>query len=306
MQPALSVIVFTVCSGAGYGLFVLTVLLHLTRGITSGAILSAGITALVLITVGLLASTRHLANPRNAWRAFSRFRSSWLSREGIAAVLFYPFAVLYVATAGGLGLRDGAVATLGVLSALLALGTVFCTGMIYACLRTIRQWHSPLVPLNYLVLGLATGSLLLSLILALHGSPATPAMVALSIGLVVAAALVKLVYFYWIGAPQGSTINTAVGVTRARVRLFDSGHSSSTFLDREFGFQASPERVRLLRIAVVVLAFALPLLLLLLSHSVAALLPAALLALAGAGIERWLFFAEARHVVNLFYGAART
>lgn len=306
MQPAFSVIIFTVCSGAGYGLIALTVLLALSDGVTGNAILSAGLTALVLITIGLLASTRHLANPRNAWRAFSRFRSSWLSREAIFAVAFYPFAVLYIAIAGGLGLSGWPVAAAAVLTAVLALATVFCTGMIYACLRTIRQWHSPLVPLNYLLLGLASGSLLLSLILALHGSPVVAAAGHLSLGLVAVAALVKLVYYYWIGQPQGSTINTAVGITRAQVRLFDSGQSSSNFLNREFGFQASAGLIRMLRSAVLVLAFALPLLLLALSQATAALTLAVLAALVGTGIERWLFFAEARHVVNLFYGAPRT
>lgn len=310
MHPALSVILFTVSSGAGYGLVVLTVLLALTGlggGLSAPVILSAGVVGLILITVGLLASTRHLANPKNAWRAFSRFRSSWLSREAVFAVLFYPFAVAWIGLAGWFGWSHWTVDLLGLANALLALVTVYCTGMIYACLRTIRQWHNPLVPANYLLLGLASGALPLLAILSWHGSPALAPTLWLALALLLAAAAGKILYYQWIGLPQSSTLNTAVGVTRAQVRLFDSGQSSGNFLTREFGYRPSPERIRALRLAVYGLAFAVPLVLLALtgaSDPVPVTVACAVM-LVGTGIERWLFFAEARHVVNLFYGQAR-
>ena len=37
------------------------------------------------MSLGLLSSVLHLANPKNAWRSFSRFRTSWLSREAVFA-----------------------------------------------------------------------------------------------------------------------------------------------------------------------------------------------------------------------------
>lgn len=309
MNPALSVILFTISSGAGYGLLMLTVLLALTPlggELPAMVILIAGVVALILITVGLLASTQHLANPKNAWRAFSRFRSSWLSREAVFAVLLYPFALLWLAAAGWFGRAHWIIDALGLASALLALVTVLCTGMIYACLRTIRQWHNPLVPVNYLLLGLANGALLLVAILAWHETP-TQAATGLGLALVASAAVTKGLYYYWIGLPQSSTLNTAVGVTRARVRLFESGESSGNFLTREFGFRPTPELIRRLRLAVYGLTFVIPLVLLLLPGppglSLAGVATAAMLI--GTGIERWLFFAEARHVVNLFYGQPR-
>ncbi len=305
MHPALSVIIFTVSSGAGYGLVMLTVLLALTSGALSAeVILSAGVVGLLLITVGLLASTRHLANPKNAWRAFSRFRGSWLSREAVFAVVFYPFALVWFAAAGWLGWSHWLLDLIGLLTALLALITVFSTGMIYACLRTIRQWHNPLVPTNYLLLSLFSGVLLLVLILSWQGSPALATSVTLSLALLTTAALGKALYYHWIGLPQGSTLNTAVGVTRARVRLFDSGQSSGNFLTREFGYRPTPILIRKLRLMVYTLGFVLPLLLLALPGTPGPSLAASatVAALVGIGIERWLFFAEARHVVNLFYG----
>ena len=97
MHPAYSVILFTTASGAGYGLLALLGLVGISHGEASS--LAFGLTAMVialgLITVGLLSSTFHLGHPERAWRAFSQWRSSWLSREGVAAVLTYVPALLF-------------------------------------------------------------------------------------------------------------------------------------------------------------------------------------------------------------------
>lgn len=310
MHPALSVIFFTVASGAGFGLVMLTVALGLLGGVPGLGVpgtLAALILGVVLATAGLLASTLHLANPKNAWRAFFRFRTSWLSREAVFSVLFYPCVATY---ALGLWLTGGTPAVwavvAGVLTLLLALATVFATGMIYASLRTIPQWNSPLVPTNYLLLSLASGAVLLTgVTVAFGGAPAVAAPLALV--LLVAAGLAKAVYFFWIGKPQGPSINSAVGVTRASVKLLEAGQSSDSFLNREFSFEAAAARINQLRVVVYVCGFLLPFLLLVaLLRTDAASLALALLApaLLGVGLlaERWLFFAEARHVVNLFYG----
>ena len=91
MHPAYSVIVFTTLSGAGYGLLFLLSLLG-----ASGLLPSErwfGVTGLglafVLITVGLLSSSLHLGHPERAWRAFSQWRSSWLSREAVVSLFTY-------------------------------------------------------------------------------------------------------------------------------------------------------------------------------------------------------------------------
>ena len=104
MHPAFSVLIFTVTSGAGYGLMSLLILGHLTGSAQlqdSSMVLSAGFLALALVTGGLLSSTLHLSNPKNAWRAFSRFKTSWLSREAVFAVLFYPFSLIYLISSWG-------------------------------------------------------------------------------------------------------------------------------------------------------------------------------------------------------------
>lgn len=305
MHPAISVICFTLLSGAGYGLLTL---LCLDSAFEFGLVyevnrrLILAVIGLVLVTIGLLCSTFHLANPKNAWRAFFRFRTSWLSREGVFAVLLYPVALLwlYLLWSDNLEavfwMKFFAFATV-----LLAIATLVSTGMIYACLKTIRQWNTALTPANYMLLGLMLGALIL-----LVGA-GNDAAAKLALGLVGIACISKVIYFYWIGQPAGPTINSALGFTRATVRLLDVGHGAGNFLTDEFGFELARTKLLWLRFLCVVSGFILPALLLILFNRNPLVDVAALLfAFCGVFIERWLFFAEARHVVNLYHGAQRT
>lgn len=311
MHPAFSVIFFTVASGAGFGLFSLLFLADVFRlggGFTREQLVIGGLIALGLIAFGLLASTFHLANPKNAWRAVTRFRTSWLAREGVFALMFMPLALIYLISIwfeAPLWLREG----FGLLSAVLAWITVFSTGMIYACLKTIRQWNSPLVPANYLALGYASGSLLLLLGAVIAGLDVIP-YIAMSALIVSIAAVLKAIYYFWIQSPGLSpTINTATGLTRAKVKLLDTGHTHGTFLTQEFGFQIARQKAGLLRIVVFIVGFGVPGLMLVWlfdqQSSQTAAIVAVVAGILGTAVERWLFFAEARHVVNLYHGAQR-
>jgi DMSO reductase anchor subunit len=311
MHPAFSVIFFTVASGAGFGLFSLLFIadfFKLGGGFNQDQLVAGGLIAMGLVVFGLLSSTFHLANPKNAWRAVSRFRTSWLSREGVFAIVFMPLALLYLGSIlfdAPQWLRVGS----GFLTAVMAWITVFSTGMIYACLKTIRQWNTPLVPANYLALGYASGSLLLLLGAVIAGLDTTP-YIAMSALIMAIAAVLKAIYYFWIRSPGLSpTINTATGLTRAKVKLLDTGHTHGTFLTQEFGFQIARQKAGLLKLVVFVVGFALPGLMLMWVFNqegghVAAII-AAVAGLLGAAVERWLFFAEARHVVNLYHGAQR-
>ena len=312
MHPAFSVIFFTVSSGAGFGLFVLLVLadlLGLGGGLSTDQKLTAGVIALLLISGGLTSSVFHLANPKNAWRAFSRYRTSWLSREGVFAVIFFPFALAYLGLTW-LGMSDLVWLTkvMGVIAVLLAWITIFSTGMIYACLKTIRQWNSPLVPANYLALGHFLGALILLAIANYSNAVALGAYVALTMGLLVIAATLKAIYYFWIVNPGAtSSIKTATGFTRGNVRLLDTGHTHGTFLTQEFGFQVARQFSILLKMVVFLAAFVIPAILLLAMPATQEnLYILTVIALIGIFTERWLFFAEARHVVNLYHGAQRT
>jgi DMSO reductase anchor subunit len=225
----------------------------------------------------------------------------------VLSVAFYPFALVYLALYWldmwpVLRHLSGAVATL------IAWMTIFSTAMIYASLKTIRQWNTPLVPAAYLSLGHFSGGMIL-LVVAMMAEVDVMPYVLMSLFQLFVAAFVKAIYFYWINRTgAGSSINTATGFTRAQVRLMDAGHTHGTFLTQEFGYQVPRLRASALKVVSMVLAFALPVLLLglALKQASLALGVAALLSVfAGLIAERWLFFAEARHVVTLFHGAQR-
>lgn len=310
MHPALSVIFFTVVSGAGYGLFAFTAFfnaIHDDSPLAKSQILLFCGVALVLITMGLISSTFHLANPKNAWRAFSRFRTSWLAREGVLAVAFYPLALIYLYNVwqGTQASSSTVFLIYSVFVALWAIITVFSTGMIYACLKTIRQWHNALTPVNYIGLGIMLGIAMFLLLFSIS-QPLSKELLITAEYAILLAAVAKIVYFFWIGNPAGPTINTATSFTSSKVRLLDVGHTAGTFLTEEFGYEVARKKLIALRWLVIFLAFVLPMIFLWLSQSLLAvqiaLALAVISAFAGVMLERWLFFAEARHVVNLYHG----
>ena len=318
MKPALSIIFFTVSSGAGLGLCALLALVDLFApgALPERAIWRGMLLALLLVGAGLVSSVVHLANPANAWRAFSRFRTSWLSREAVFAVIFFVFAAGYALLVfnGTAGFGRKMLASL---TCALAWTVIFCTAMIYASLKPIRQWHTRWTPLNYALLGHWSGALLLvGLALAYANDAKAFVRATLAIGIVALAS--KLGYWLAIADERAAaTLERAIGVAQgvsppgpisvAHARLLDVGHSHGTFLTHEFGFVLAREHARALRIAAVALGFALPLAWLLAGPlEVQAALAAAVLCIIGLLTERWLFFAEARHTVRLYHGDPRT
>ena len=312
MHPSRSVIFFTTASGTGYGLLALIGVLAGFGPLPAGRPFAIAALALAfgLISAGLISSTFHLGRPERAWRAFSQWRSSWLSREGVAAVVTYVPAGLFAFAWLWFGKPNGIVTLLGALSALMAAATVYCTAMIYASLRPIRQWHNGWVVPNYLLLALFTGAVWLNAIVSVWpGDSFTTATLALAAG--VAALVGKLRYWNSIDTGKSaSTVASATGLGNlGTVRLFEAPHTEENYLLREMGFQVARRHAAKLRRISLALLFALPLLLtaLTLVTAGAAAALAAVLACVSASvgvlIERWLFFAEAKHTVTLYYGA---
>ena len=303
MNPAYSVILFTTASGAGYGLLALLGLMGVRAGQPT-SLLFACVTlviALGLITVGLLSSTLHLGRPERAWRALSQWKTSWLSREGVAAVLTYPVALAFGLVWSGLAPYPHAIAPLGLLTASFALTTVFTTGKIYATLTTIRAWNQPLTVPVYLFFALASGGALYLAITALFGKdPDTVASVA-GFALIM---LALLKFRYWKAideAPRDRTMGDATGLGDT-VRQWEVPHTSKNFIQREMGFVVARRHAKRLRALFFILLAIVGLLELAAIAAPAFALPAALILLVGAWVERWLFFAEGEHVVTLFYG----
>jgi len=306
MRPALSVIFFTVLSGAGLGLFALLALVQIAgaqSALSPTMHLWAGAMALVLVAAGLMSSTLHLANPKNVWRAVTRVRTSWLSREGVLALIFFPVAFAWLA-AGYFGVSAGLQTTAGIAALLLAWATLFSTGMIYACLKTIPRWNNRLVPAAYMANGHLSGALILLALAAADRKP-TGLYVVLVLVFLVLAAAVKGAYFrkFRPAATGAHSLSAAVGMTAASAKLLDAGHTHGTFLTEEFVFRLGRERANQLRLMFVALSLCLPALVVGFGMRMPAVLAVAAVAcLAGLVIERWLFFAEAQHVVRLFHG----
>jgi DMSO reductase anchor subunit len=268
--------------------------------------------ALALIVSGLLSSTLHLGRPERAWRALSQWRSSWLSREGVAAIVAFGPISLYAFLWAFFGRNSGLVGVIGVAAAILSLLTVYTTSMIYASLRTIPAWSNPWTPVAYGVFALATGGLLAAFLFGLWKLPAAGAVAWLVFGTVIAALCVKLVYWRHIDkAPARSTAESATGLGGfGRVKLIDAPHTQTNYLMEEMGFKIARKHARKLRLIALAAAFGAPALLLL-AAQFAPSLASPLLALAcasgavGIAVERWLFFAEAKHSVTLYYGESR-
>jgi DMSO reductase anchor subunit len=265
----------------------------------------------MLVTTGLLASSLHLGRPERALRALTQVGSSWLSREAVVALATYaPLAVL----AFGWGIQgrgDGAMTLAALLATIGSIVTVYCTAMIYRSLKPVHQWANAHVVPVYLALALMTGALLLTALLQLWGRP-DRLVAAIAVLATAAAVLLKERYWRFVDAmPAASTVGSATGLGRlGEVRLLEPPHTGSNYLMKEMGFRVARKHALKLRRVALVLGFALPLLLSLCAALVAgplgafAALLAAGSALAGVLVERWLFFAEAKHTVTLYYGAA--
>ena len=289
MHPASSVIIFNTFSGLGFGLLF---------WLGMGALVPTGVGAFIWFAIayvlavgGLIASTFHLGHPERALKAFSQWKTSWLSREGVCAV----FALLVMALYGAaLVFADTRLTLVGFVGAIASLGVVFTTSMIYTQMKTVPRWRHWTTPAMYLLLSVGGGALLAN----------QPYIAA---GLLAVAGILQV--FAWRSgdtrfAQSGTDMATATGLGHiGKVRAFEPPHTGTNYLMREFIHQVGRKHAYRLRIITLGLGFALPVLLLVFffdNHIIAAI--AILSHIAGVLALRWLFFAQAEHVVGLYYG----
>ncbi len=315
MHPAKSVILFTTASGAGYGLLAWMGLLGAFGLLPAEfwlGLLGFGI-AFGLVILGLLSSTFHLGHPERAWRALSQWRSSWLSREGVAAVFTFLPAGLFALAWIFLGSNQGLAGLIGLIAALSCIATVACTAMIYASLKTIRAWRNNWTLPIYLLMAALSGGLLLQVFLSIWRLPLAETFPWVVLLLFVLTLAAKVLYWRELGREEGgSTAESATGLGHlGKVRLLEAPHSESNYLMQEMGFRIARKHAEKLRRFVVLIGFGLPFLATLVGLALpgslaaaAAVIGAAFFAL-GVAVERWLFFAEAKHVVSLYYGESR-
>ena len=313
MHPAYSVIFFTTASGAGYGMLVWIAILGATGNVPAetGNGLTVFAVSLALITAGLLSSTFHLGHPERAWRAFSQWRSSWLSREGVAAVVTYAPTLLFALGWIVFESNEGLWGIAGITAAAAALVTVACTGMIYASLRAIPRWTDITVVPIYLAFSLSSGGALAFATLAPFDAVSDTWALAVSAA-IAATWLLKLGYWRRIdNAAPVATAESATGLGHiGTVRQFEAPHTGENYIMREMGYRIARKHTTRLRTIALVAGGPIPVICFAICAGIDGTLvsifaAAGFVALAaGTLIERWLFFAEAQHASMLYYGAS--
>ncbi len=327
MKPHPSILFFTWLAGLGQGLLLALAALEFTRGdvLAASARDLAGAVALgvALLAAGLVASVFHLGRPSRGWRAASQWRTSWLSREVIVLPALMAATTLHAALlwmtedVSAPAVRATAAACVG-----LALALWWCTGMIYAGLRMVQAWATPLTPLVFAALGAAGGTLLAGAWCARvavtgdgfedGGSEVVALLAVAAAALVVVASVLKALWWQRLRTlmPR-STLQSALAIPRPQIRQLAMGMTGGSFNTREFFHGRSPAVVHVMAAAMVLFAGAVPLLLAVIGwqQAVHGEVDAAALTLGGAVVahslgvlaERWLFFAWAQHPQNLYY-----
>ena len=288
MHPAKSVIIFTSLSGVGFGLlFFLGIGLPSPKG---WAAFLFFLIAYALAVGGLIASTFHLGRPERSLKAFTQWRTSWLSREAWLAVAALTVMAFYGA---GIVFFGVAVVLLGWLGAILSIATVYATSMIYAQLKTVPRWNTPLTCVLFIILALTGGAILTS-------------NVEMALSLLICSGVVQVAY--WVSGDQafikgGTTLATATGLgKKGVVRAFEPPHTGTNYLLREFVHLVGRKHASKLRMISLILMVGTPILIFSIAVTPITAFIAIIAHISGLFISRWLFFAQAEHVVGLYYG----
>ena len=311
MKPDSAVIFFTVVSGAGYGILITLSILMLKSEIffyTNTKIIFS-IASFCLIVSGLFSSTIHLGHPLRAWRALSQWKSSWLSREGVAAIFtFVPMLIFFyfwIFTELNY-FKNLFIFLTGICSII----TIFCTAKIYSSLKTIPAWNNPFVNIIYIINAIITGSIISFFILYffnidlffLNNFIIIVSMLAL---------LLKLSYWYSIKKNKTSDIGSATGLGKAsKVDFFEGPHTGKNFLTSEMVNNLKKTKSLFLRFVFCIFTYIMPAYyiynkndIIISEHaSLAVIIIIVCLSIIGMFIERWLFFIESKHTVSLYYG----
>lgn len=321
MHPAFSVIFLTTLIGAGQGLFLALVTAESFSHMGAltpqdDAFYSTGsLLSLALLVAGLAASFFHLGHPERAWRSAAMWRTSWLSREVIALPAFMGIVFIY----GVLHYLDwnpkvfGTAALpetdltlmVGIVGVVLCFALFICTGMIYACLKFLQEWHTPLTPINYTLFGMSSGFTLATAYAAHYSLEVTGLFGTWAIILTLAALVTR-------GASllrnkrikHRSTLRTAIGVRHSSIQQKSQGSMGGSFNTREYFHGMGALFFKSIKWIFLLLVFPLPLLLLGVGLSTGAtvlLVLAFAVQYVGLIAERWFFFAQANHPQNLYY-----
>lgn len=311
MNPAFSVVFLTTLIGVGQGLLIALYAAEVAA--RSGVIAmpdgvrffgTGAALAVAFAVLGLFASFFHLGRPERAWRSAACWRTSWLSREVIALPSFIALVASYGAAHA---LRWPGTLALGALAALVCVALFVCTAMIYACIKFLQEWSSPLTVVNFFVLGLASGCTLAAAFSAFAAPALTPAYATVAAVLTIVGLITRSASLLRNARLRPkSTLQTAIGVRHPRIVQKSQGFMGGSFNTREFFHGRSRAALRGVKWGFLALAFVVPVTLLAAAHAhpAAAMLASAfVLQWLGLLAERWFFLAQANHPQNLYYQA---
>jgi sulfite dehydrogenase (quinone) subunit SoeC len=318
MKPAFSVVFLTTLSGAGQGLLIALFGVEVAArfGMFAAAdtppqtfFVNGAALAVVLGGLGLLASFFHLGHPERAWRAIAMWRTSWLSRECLALPVFLACAFAY-----GVAHWFGSPwsVEIGALGVIASAVLFVCTSMIYACLRFLQEWATPLTMVNFVLLGCTSG-FTFATACAAWLAPSLVGGLAVCAGVLTLAGCASRIATLMRNArlrPK-STVQSATGIKSPNLVQKSRGFTAGAFNLREFFHGKTPQTLQRIKWTFLVAAFAVPVVLIALGGSASSiadslwlLCAACVVQYTGLVAERWFFFAEARHPQNLYYRQA--
>lgn len=322
MKPAISVILLTTLIGAGQGLFIAVysaewlVLLGVLEAPGNDISGQAAGLSLMLLVLGLLASFFHLGHPERAWRSAAMWRTSWLSREVIALpsamLMIFGYAALKLTGVDvvmftlGQDIQITLSIVVGFVGVLAVCALFICTAMIYACVKFLPQWHSPLTVVNFLLLGCASGFTLATSLAVYSTDNRFAYFAGMAIFLTLAGMVSRFASLARNRRIRGpSTLQSAIGIHHPNIRQTAQGAMGGSFNTRAFIHGFAPVVVRFARRTFIVLVFLAPLALLLTANEDSLILCLFAIGLQYLGllVERWYFFIEAEHPQNLYYQA---
>ena len=321
MHPAFSVIFLTTLIGVGQGLFLAIYTgevygtLDLLPAQSHNFYVTGSVLALFFLVAGLAASFFHLGHPERAWRSASQWRTSWLSREVIVlpavigVIFIYGLVHLLGLNLARFGFETGLANDLSLLigagGTLVTFLLYLCTGMIYACIKFLKEWASPLTVINYTLLGLASGFLLAAALAALLAPALVQFYVVWTIIITISGLVTRTASLIRNARlkPQ-SNLKTAIGIRHGKIQQRSQGQMGGSFNTREFFHGAPDWFFRNIKWVFLVLVFIVPIILMVASMGSSGfiiLVIAFVVQYIGLLAERWFFFAQANHPQNLYY-----
>ncbi len=322
MHPAFSVIFLTTLIGVGQGLFLAlytgqlySVIKVLPVQNSPGFYGYGSLLALVFLAAGLVASFFHLGRPERAWRSAAKWKTSWLSREVIVLPAFmsttFIYAIIHISGLNPVmfSLSEDFIVDLsllvGAINTILAFTLFICTAMIYACIKFLQEWASPLTVANYILLGMASGFALSAAFAAyvdsnlIHFYGAWAIVLTVSAFITRSASLIRNTRIKY-----KSNLSSAIGIRHTNIEQKAQGSMGGSFNTREYFHGAKPALFKSIKWIFLILVFAVPVVLLsgaLASNMFILFATAFVVQYIGLIAERWFFFAQANHPQNLYY-----